>query len=122
MIERIDDPPENTIGLRASGKLSREDYTEVLEPALQDAVATGHARVLFLLHDFDGLERGAWIEDVKTGLKTEIQNRDAWHRFALVTDVEWIAKAIGAFSWLMPGELEVYGLDALDDAREWVAA
>jgi hypothetical protein len=26
MIERIDDMPAGTIGLRASGKLSREDY------------------------------------------------------------------------------------------------
>ena len=34
MIERIEGMPGGTIGLRASGKLSKADYTEVLEPAL----------------------------------------------------------------------------------------
>ena len=30
MVERIDDMPAGTIGLRASGKLTRDDYREVL--------------------------------------------------------------------------------------------
>jgi hypothetical protein len=34
MIERIEEMPARTVGLRASGKLSKEDYREVLEPAL----------------------------------------------------------------------------------------
>lgn len=30
MIEKIEDMPAGTIGFRASGKLSREDYREIL--------------------------------------------------------------------------------------------
>ena len=36
MIERIEGMPPGTVGLRASGKLSKADYTEVLEPALRE--------------------------------------------------------------------------------------
>jgi hypothetical protein len=122
MIERIDDAPPGVIGLRASGKLTRDDYRDVLEPALNEAIDSGEARVLFVLPDFDGLEPGAWIEDVKTGLAVEFKNRSAWRRFAFVTGVDWIAKAMRMFAWTMPGELAVYEMDELEEAKTWVAA
>jgi hypothetical protein len=49
MIERIDDVPAGVIGIRASGKLTKEDYQRVLEPALREAIDSGDARVLFVL-------------------------------------------------------------------------
>jgi len=118
----MDDVPPGVIGLRASGKLTRDDYREVLEPALKEAVGSGEARVLFVLPDFDGLEGGAWIEDVKTGLGVEFTDRAAWKRLAFVTGVDWVAKATRMFTWAMPGELGVYEMDDLDEARSWVAA
>ena len=121
MIERVEEMPPGTLGLRASGKLSRDDYREVLEPALQEAVESGGIRLVFVLTDFEGLEPGAWIEDIKTGLRAWVRDHAAWKRFALVTDVEWVAKAMHAFAWMAPGEVRVWGLDGLDEAREWVA-
>jgi hypothetical protein len=114
--------PTGTIGLAASGKLSREDYRDVLEPALAEAVESGDLRLLFVLTDFDGLEHGAWIEDVKAGLKAWVRDHSAWNRFALVTDVEWVAKAMRMFTWITPGEVLVRGLDGLEQAKAWVAA
>lgn len=122
MIERIEGMPAGTIGLAASGKLSREDYRDVLEPALAEAVESGDLRLLFVLTDFDGLEHGAWIEDVKAGLKAWVRDHSAWSRFALVTDVEWVAKAMRMFTWMTPGEVLVRGLDGLEEAKAWVAA
>lgn len=122
MIERIDDMPLGTVGLRASGKLSRDDYRDVLEPALEQAVAAGELRLLFVLTDFERLEHGAWIEDVKTGLNAWVRNHSAWKRFALVTNVEWVAKAMRMFTWLTPGEVIVRDLDGLEEAKAWVAA
>jgi hypothetical protein len=121
MIERIDGMPAGTVGLRASGKLSRDDYRNVLEPALEEGVASGELRLLFVLTDFDGLEHGAWIEDAKTGLNTWVRDHAAWKRFALVTNVEWVAKAMRMFTWLTPGEVIVRDLDGLEEARAWVA-
>lgn len=122
MVERMEDVPPGVIGLRASGKLTKQDYTQVLEPALNEAMDSGQARVLFVLTDFDGLEAGAVPEDIKTGLGVELTNRKNWKRLALVTDVEWVAKAMRMFAWAMPGELAVYDdLGRLDEARDWAA-
>jgi hypothetical protein len=120
MIERIDDVPAGVIGVRASGKLTKEEYETVLEPALNEAAESGEARVLFVLPDFDGLEPKAWLEDMKTGLGVELMNRAAWKKLAVVSGVDWIAKAMRLFAWAMPGELAVFEMDELDKAKEWV--
>jgi stage II sporulation SpoAA-like protein len=121
MVEKIDDMPAGTIGFRASGKLTREDYTEVMEPALREAAESGEIRMLFRLTDFQGLEPGAWIEDVKIGLGLGIGHHSAWKRSAIVTDVEWVGKAFRLFAWMTPGEVAVYGLDQMEEAKAWVA-
>jgi hypothetical protein len=121
MIERIQTTPAGTIELRATGRLSKQDYVEVLEPALREGVASGELRLVFVLTEFDGVEAGAWLEDMKTGLRTWVRDHEAWRRFALVTDVEWVAKAMRIFAWMAPGEVRTFDLDELDAARNWVA-
>jgi hypothetical protein len=120
VIERTNDMPAGAVGLRAWGKLSRADYRDVLEPTLREAVGSGELRLLFVLSDFGGLEPGAWIEDVKTGLEVLVRHHSAWKRFALVTDVDWVAKATRMFVWLIPGEARIFDLEHLEDARAWV--
>jgi hypothetical protein len=121
MIDRIEGMPPGTVGLRASGKLSKNDYREVLEPVLREAVEAGELRLAFVLTDFDGLEPGAWTEDVKTGLRVWVREHSAWKCFALVTDVEWVAKAMHMFAWMTPGEVMITGLDGLEEDKAWVA-
>jgi hypothetical protein len=122
VIERIGEMPAGTIGLRASGKLSRDDYRDVLEPALREAIDTGELRLLFVLTDFDGLEAAAVPEDLKTGLSAWFGHHSAWKRFALVTNVEWVAKAMHLFAWMTPGDVMVSDLDQLEEAKSWIAA
>ena len=119
MVERMDDVPQGVVGLRASGKLTKEDYTGVLEPALSEAAASGEARVVFVIDDYEGIEPSAAVEDIKTGLGVEFAHRRDWKRLAVVTDIGWMAKAMHAFAWAMPGELAVYGLDQLEEAKSW---
>jgi hypothetical protein len=121
MIEQVTEMPAGTVGLRASGKLSKEDYRGVLEPVLREAAEAGQLRLVFVLTDFHGLEPGAWIEDVKTGLRVWVCDHAAWKRFALVTDVDWVAKAMHMFTWLTPGEVMICDLDSLQEAKAWVA-
>jgi hypothetical protein len=122
MVEQIKDMPTGTIGFRASGKLTRDDYRKVLEPVLRKAAESGEIRMLFRLTDFEGLEPAAWFDDVKTGLGLGIGHHSAWKRSAVVTDVEWVGKAFQLFAWMTPGEVKVYGLDQMEDAKSWVAA
>jgi hypothetical protein len=121
MIERIDDMPPGTIGFRASGKLSRADYRDVLEPVLREAAESGAIRMVFQLTDFKGLEPAAWYQDIKTGLGLGVGHHSAWKRSAIVTDVEWVGKAFELFAWVTPGEVMVWGLDQLEQAKTWVA-
>ncbi len=123
MVERIEEMPAGTVGFRASGKLTRDDYREVLEPALTEAAESGEIRMLFSLTNFEGLEPGAWFDDVKTGLGLGIGHHSAWKRSAVITDVTWVGKAFELFAWMTPGEVKVFPeLDQLEEAKTWVAA
>jgi hypothetical protein len=54
MVERTDDVPAGVIGVRASGKLTKEDYTDVLEPARMFAWAMPGELAVY--DDLDKLE------------------------------------------------------------------
>lgn len=121
MVERIDDMPPGTIGFRAGGKVTRDDYQQLLEPALRKEVESGSVRMLYVVDaDFE-MDGGAVFEDAKTGLRLGAGHLSAWKRTAVVTDVDWVARAIRLFAWMAPGEVKVWGLDGLAEAREWVA-
>lgn len=122
MVEKIADMPTGTIGFRASGKLTVEDYRDVLVPTLREAVEAGEVRMLFVLSDFEELEPRAWLEDAKTGVELGFLKHSAWKRSAIVSDAEWVKKAMRLFAWMTPGEVMVYDLDQEDEARVWVAA
>lgn len=121
MVEPIEDMPPGTIGFRASGEVTREDYREVLEPALRAAVETGEVRMLYVVADEFEMDAGALLEDAKTGLQLGLGNLSAWKRTAVVTDVVWVQRAIKGFGFMAPGEVRVWGSDELDAARAWVA-
>ncbi len=121
MVERIEDMPPGTVGFNAAGKLTREDYLTVLEPALNEAMTAGEIRMLFRLTDFHGLEPGAWFQDIKTGLGLGVGHHSAWKRSAIVTDVDWVGKAFKLFAWMTPGEVAVYNLHQLQEAKTWVS-
>jgi hypothetical protein len=70
---------------------------------------------------FEEFEPGALVEDAKVGVTLGIGHLHAWKRTAVVTDVDWIKKAIRMFAWLTPGEVEVFEPEALDEAKAWVA-
>jgi SpoIIAA-like len=121
MVAKIEEMPAGTIGFRASGKLTPEDYKDVLVPTLRDAVEAGEVRMLFVLSDFEELEPRAWLEDAKTGLELGFLKHSAWKRSAIVSDADWVKKAFRMFAWMTPGEVKVFDLDQEDEARSWVA-
>jgi SpoIIAA-like len=123
MIEWIEDMPEGTLGFRAVGKLTREDYTEEMIPRLRQAIEAGDMRVVCVLGpDFHGLDASAMVEDVKSGFELAVGHRSEWKRMAVVTDLDWIRNAVQLLGWIAPGELRLFPFDELDQARAWVAA
>jgi SpoIIAA-like len=122
MIEPLEGMPAGTIGFRATGHVTRDEYRDVLLPAMREAAEAGEVRMVFAAGPgFEEFEAGALLEDTKAGITLGIGHPRAWRRTAVVTDVEWIAKATHMFAWMAPGELNVYPLDQLEDAKAWVA-
>ncbi len=123
MVEAIEDMPEGTIGYRATGHVTREDYREVLEPAMRAAAEVGEVRMVYAIGPgFEKFEPGALAEDAKTGVSLGFSHPHAWKRVAVVTDVEWIVKAMHGFGWMAPGEVKTYAVEQLEEAKRWVAA
>ncbi len=122
MIERLTDMPEGSIGFRFSGEITRADYDEVLIPALDEAFEAGEVRCLCQLGPgFEGYEAGAVWEDLKTGARFGVGHLSAWKRTALVADVDWVRHLAALFGWMTPGELKVFSLEELEQAKAWIA-
>ena len=122
MIERLPDMPSATIGFRVGGEIDRKDYDEVLVPELRRALASGSGlRTLYVVDDLDEMEPGAIWADAKLGFNLGVRHHDAWVRSAVVTDIDWMARATRLFAWMIPGEARVFPLAALDEAKAWVA-
>ncbi len=45
----------------------------------------------------------------------------AWEKVAVVSDKDWLKHTVKAFAWMIPGDVRVFGLDQLDDAKAWAA-
>ena len=123
MVEQLCDLPDGVIGYRVSGTITREEYHQMLEPALA-ALERGETISLLTVaeDDFHGLDLPALREDLKAAGSVGLKHRKSWRRLAVVTNKDWLRHAIAGFGWLYPGEMRVFNLDQLDAAKTWIAA
>jgi hypothetical protein len=122
MVERLSGMPAGTIGFRVSGRLTRDEYFEIVTP-VQEALDRGEPINFLFVNDpdFHGIDLAALWEDAKRAPTMGLKHRSSWKRFAVVTDKDWIRHGVSAFGWLSPGEIRLFELDELDDAKAWVA-
>jgi hypothetical protein len=122
LAEVIQDMPAGTLGFRVAGHLTREDYTSVLVPPLRAAIESGERlRVLYAIGPELHMEPRALIEDLKVELGFGVRHHEAWERIAVVTDLDWLWRAFGLFSWMVPGEMRMFHESELDRAKDWLA-
>jgi hypothetical protein len=118
MIKIIASMPTGTIGVEAVGKVTEEDYRDVLIPAISTALERNDVRLLYVLdEDFGSYSPGAMWADTKLWA----HHLNAWKKIAIVSDADWLENSVKAFGWLMPGEVKVFENDDLDDAKEWLS-
>jgi hypothetical protein len=121
MIEVLHDMPAGVTGIRVSGRLRGEDLRE-FKPAMDELVVGGEIRIVEVIaSDYEGFGPGGLVEDLKLGFGALFKHHSAFKRIAVVSDKEWVVHAMNAFAWMVPGELEVFGLDELERAKEWAA-
>jgi hypothetical protein len=122
MIERIAEMPAGTVGFRVAAEVEREDYRDVLVRELRRALdAGGGLRTLYLIEDLDEVEPGARWADAKLGFDLGVRHHGDWVRSAIVTNLDWMARATRLFAWMISGEARVFETAALESAKQWVA-
>ncbi len=118
MITKISGLPENILGFEASEEVTAEDYETVLIPEIE-TVLKKYKKVRLLYYfgpDFKGFTARAMWDDAKVGLKHLL----AWEKVALVTDVHWLRNTIQCISFIIPGNIKLFGNENLDAARDWI--
>lgn len=103
--------------VEASGKLTHEDYQQLV-PKLEEALKIhGKARILFQMRDFHGWEGAALWDDMKFGLKhfSDIE------KLAMVGDKKW-EKGMSVFCRpFTRAQIRYFDSKAVEEARLWVA-
>ena len=120
MIRLLRDMPAGVLGLEAVDDVEKEDYENVILPAVNAAIAEhGKVRLVYVLgREFDDYEGEAVWEDLKLGAK----HPASFERIAIVTDAGWAGPAIKLFSLLWPGQARAFPLSDLESAKRWAAA
>jgi len=105
VIEKILDLPPGIDGLRSTGKLTLEDYTQVVVPLVAGAVLDDRRlRCLVEIPDFAGISPDAAFEDLSLGVRV----LRAFDGCAVVTDLEWLADTTRVAAFLMPYPVRVF--------------
>ena len=111
--------PAGVLGLEAIDDVEKEDYENVILPALDAAIAQHEkVRLVYVLGpEFDDYEGEAVWEDLKLGAR----HPTSFERMAIVTDARWAGPAIKMFSVLWPGQARAFPLSDLESAKRWAA-
>jgi SpoIIAA-like len=116
VIEAVSDLPPGTLGLRASGKITSDEYRQMMQPIYGALERAEKLNVQFELAD----DLGALWQDAKAAGSVGLKHRSSWQRMALVTDKDWVEHAVSAFGWLAPCELRLFEPSERDSARAWL--
>ncbi len=116
MLEIINIGTDRVIGVRASGRLTEEDYRQFL-PQLEELFRQqGPILLLVDMTDFEGWEtRAAW-DDLKFGLAHDVD----FARIAVVTDKKWLQWMIRASNVFFTAEMRCFPAAEREKALQWL--
>ena len=118
MLTLIDGFADNVVAVRGAGLVTADDYATVLTPAISAATAGGRKVRLFLDYGegFEGYETSAILADTSFGAG----HLGSFERVAIVTDADWLRRAIHLFGGLIPGEVRLFSTAESANARDWI--
>ena len=118
MITHIEGLPQNMVGFRSSGEVTKDDFETVKQEVAELVERTGELNyMLFLDNSPKDFTMGAWLQDALLG----IQNITKWNRAAIVSDSETVIKFTDGFSKVMPGEFKGFHKQDYSAAVSWVS-
>jgi hypothetical protein len=120
MLERVTDIPRGIVGVKAVGKLTRDDYERVLVPLIDRAQREGR-RIRFLYQvgpEFEGFTLGAAWEDAKLGLRP----LRTFAACAVLTDRDWVRECVRVASFFLPCPVQAFLDRDREKAIDWLDA
>jgi len=104
------------IEVKATGKLSKENYEQFVPEFERLVQKCGKIRVLFEMHDFHGWTAGALWQDIKFDLKhfSDIE------RLALVGDKKWEEGMATFCKPFTKAKIRYFDQAEADEARQWL--
>ena len=104
--------------LRVSGTLKRDEFAAFQTEAAQKIDAGSKPKLLVILENFDGWERGADWND----LDFLVSHSGEISKISVVADPQWEAKALAfAGAGVRSAPVRFFSLTELTDARAWLA-
>jgi hypothetical protein len=119
MIEEMSGLPEGTLGFRITGRVTGDEYDNILTPAIENAIQR-FDRIRFLAQvgpNFGGYSLDAIWDDTKLGLR----HWNGFERVAVVSDVGWIKIGVKAVAFMMPCPVQLFAIAELEDAKRWLS-
>jgi hypothetical protein len=118
MIEFMPESNENILGVRASGKLTDDDYKNVLVPKLESLLE--HHSKLRVLFYMDENFRGWDLKSAWDNTTLDVKHRGDFEKIAMVGAPAWEEWCVKIAAVLMKGRMRTFRSDELDRAWEWV--
>jgi SpoIIAA-like len=117
VLKLIDGLPPTVLGVEASGRVTHEDYINILIPNAEAMLAKGPINMIYVIGgDFTGYELEALWDDGAFGLKHWYDFR----RIAVVADHAWLRAAVTMFKPFFPHEVRLFRLTDLAAAKAWI--
>jgi hypothetical protein len=113
------DLPEHVVGVRALGKVNKDDYEQTLVPVIE-RVAKEFGELNFIMvfeTDISNFTYGAWMQDAKMSLKQFAK----WNKIAIVSDQKIVEKISHIFNFISPAEAKGFPVSDIELAKAWVA-
>lgn len=116
MLEYKEDQTTGVVEIAISGRVSRDEFDRVADKLDALIAKHGQIRVLQIIHDFEGMDAGAFWDDLKFSLR----HLSDFSRCAVVSDenvVSLWSELLGPF---MSCEVAHFEPSQIDKAHAWL--
>lgn len=120
MIKVLPESKGNILVFRAVGKLTDQDYKDVLIPRLESIIREhGKARLLLDMgDDFHGWEAAALWDDARFGLA----HRNDFEKMGVIGGPRWVEWGLKLAAMVVSGEIRSFSPGEREEALNWIKA
>lgn len=118
MIKVLPESNRNILILKAEGKLTDQDYKDVLIPRL-DSIIREHGKARLLLdmgEDFHGWEAAAFWDDARFGLA----HRNDFEKVGVIGAPRWVEWGMKLADMVVSGETRSFSPGQREEALNWI--